>query len=503
MALTDVRRPQVSVRRHRVHLAIVVAIAVVAETLTASTTVGRAAAIIVCAVLVCRLPVDRAVLWFVAISLAAEERSNVPFAGLWTSPVEHVADFWFETIKKSVPFLPVPASPMFLVSAALLARVVMDRTGADLRRGAVNPFPASYRSAARAALVTVVVAALYGIARGGDVQQTYYQLFGLVVVLCLAIVTARTGSPAMARSLCDLVVAVAVYRAALAVWMYVAILPGRSGPPPLYVTSHGDSVLWAVALVVLFSRFIERPSRRAGTLLLTLGALLGFAMVVNNRRLAWVIVATAFAYVVYVSHGAVRRRLARVARYAIVPAILYVVAGLAGPELRVFAPVQALRSVVEGGDSSSVTRDVENFNLIFTLRSNLPIGTGLGHPYIEVIRGDDITRGATSTFVNYRYLPHNSLLGLLMWVGPVGVALLVLPLLMGVGSALASHRESRDPVIRVYAAVVLTAWVGYVMEAWGDQGLYGGAPVVLAGVMAGIGMVLRTSVSPPDAAPDP
>jgi len=494
MTATDVRATApLSRRRHRVHLAIVVALAILVETLTASTTIGRAAAIAVCLVLACRLPVDRAVLWFVAISLAAEERSNVPFGGLWTSPVQHVADFWFETVKKSVPFLPIPASPMFLIALGLLARVAVDRTGADLSRRTMNPLPASYRSAARAALVVLVASALYGAARGGNVQQTYYQLFGLVVVLCLAIAAARTGSPGMARSLCDIVVAIAVYRALLAVWMYVAVLPERVGPPPLYVTSHGDSVLWAVALVILFSRFIEEPRRRAAALLLSIGALLGFAMVVNNRRLAWVIVATALAYVVWVSQGPVRRRLARVGRVLAVPAALYVTAGLLGPQLRVFAPVQALRSVVQGGDSSSVTRDVENFNLVFTMRNNLPIGTGFGHQYVEVIRGDDITRTASSTFVNYRFLPHNSLLGLVMWMGPVGVALVLLPLLMGVAAALASHRESTDPVIRVYAAVVLTAWAGYVLEGWGDQGIYGGSSVVLAGVLAGVGMVLRSA----------
>ena len=484
--------PRTSAARRRGHLLATAgaAGALLAAAVVTSTSIGALAAIAVCGLLCCRWPVDRLILAYLAVSLRADERSAIPFNQLWESPVQHAADFWFETVKHSVPWLPIPASPMFLVAVGLLARTALERTGPGWARDADRPpLPASFRSALRVAVVALAASCADGLVRGGDVQQTYYQIFGLVVAVALAAATAAVGSPELGRSVCTLVVALAGYRAALAAWVYLTKVVGH-GPPPLYVTTHADSALWAVALAILFARFIEQPTRRHRSMLLLVGTILGFALVVNNRRLGWVVVATAFAYVTVMSHGVARRRLTRLLSYVALPLVLYVAVALVGPEKRIFAPVQALRSVVRGTDTSSVTRDVENFNLVFTLRAHLPIGTGFGHPYIEAIRGADISTGVGSSFVNYRYLPHNSLLGLLMWMGPVGLALVLLPLLVGVRAALAAHRTHADPAVRVQVAAVLTAWVGYVMSAWGDQGLYGGATVVLGGVFAGLGVRL-------------
>lgn len=469
-----------------------IAAAIVAAVLVSSSSIGKLAATVACVVAFYRWPLDRVVLCFIGISLAAEERSTIPFGGLWVSPVQHAADFWFETVKTSVSFVPLPLSPMFLFSIGCFARVLVDRTGPSLtRRASTTSISQSFRSALVVAMAFLVGMALYGIARGGNIQQSYYQLSGIVIALMLAACAARVGTPRFTQALTSLIVTVALYRAGLAAWMYFTVLRDLDGPPPLYVTTHGDSVLWAVALSILFSRFIEVPTRHSRSMFLTAGLVLGFALVVNNRRLGWVIAATAFAYVILASHGVVRRRLARLNRYLIVPAGLYVAAALAGPERRFFAPVQALRSVVQGSDSSSQTRDIEDFNLIFTLRANLPVGTGFGHQYIEAIRGADITQGVKSTFLNYRYLPHNSVLGLMLWVGPIGLALIMLPLMLGVRSALTAHRDSRDPMVRTTAVVVLTAWVAYVLQGWGDQGLYAGSAVVLVGALAGLGAALH------------
>ena len=57
---------------------------------------------------------------------------------------------------------------------------------------------------------------------------------------------------------------------------------------------------------------------------------------------------------------------------------------------------------------TSETRNIENYNLIMTLKSNPILGSGWGHEYEEV----SVAYSIKEFFEQYRYIPHNSLVGL-------------------------------------------------------------------------------------------
>ena len=62
-----------------------------------------------------------------------------------------------------------------------------------------------------------------------------------------------------------------------------------------------------------------------------------------------------------------------------------------------FEPAHLLESVVNSkADRSTETRDVENYNLMVTLRSGIFLGPGFGHEYVEAVKGDDIPRPSPS-----------------------------------------------------------------------------------------------------------
>jgi O-antigen ligase len=56
-----------------------------------------------------------------------------------------------------------------------------------------------------------------------------------------------------------------------------------------------------------------------------------------------------------------------------------------------------------------MTRSVENYNLIYTMRQNPILGQGFGHKYIEKIQAYDVSHH----FNAYEYVPHNSILWVL------------------------------------------------------------------------------------------
>ena len=476
---------------------ILTVVAALGLALLSTSVFGKTIALAAVGVMLYRWPVHRILLAYALLTLAADERSNRPYNELWHSPVQHAADFWFETVKSSVTFLPVRASPMWLVALGLLVRTAARRTAPNCRRDRKQrTIGRGFGSAVTVAVGVVVVGALFGIATGGDVQQSYYQMFGLLVALSLAASTAAIGSPHFGVRLCNVVLAVALYRAALAAWVYLLVLRPDQRSSNLYVTSHGDSVLWSVALTILFARLMSAPTRRR--LLQSLLAALPMvaAMVFNNRRLAWVMVAVSLGCTIWSARGSVRRRLLKLAPYAVPPISFYMLAAILGPPKRIFSPVQSLFSVAQSSDNSSLTRDIENFNLIYTLKSNLPIGSGFGHQYVELIRAYDITEGVGSTFVNYRYLPHNSVLGLLQWIGPIGFALALLPFVIGVHEAMQFHRERIESHDQTLAPAIVAAWVAYVLQSWGDQGLFSGPPVVLVGMFTGLGVALMADQVP-------
>jgi hypothetical protein len=147
---------------------------------------------------------------------------------------------------------------------------------------------------------------------------------------------------------------------------------------------------------------------------------------------------------------------------------------------RLFKPAQLVKSVVNSkADRSTETRDVENYNLMVTLRSGMLLGTGYGHEYIEAVRGDDISK----IFPEYRYVPHNSYLGLLAFGGLLGYSGIVFELAMGMFLA---SRAFRAPAAssddRVAAFVSIAIVVIYLIQAYGDMGASSSIGIFLVAV---------------------
>src|SRR5206468_8264485 len=109
-----------------------------------------------------------------------------------------------------------------------------------------------------------------------------------------------------------------------------------------------------------------------------------------------------------VSRRSKLKRLVVHALLAALPLIVgYVGAGW-NSQSKVFAPVKVFRSVSDSDvDASTLYRDLENYNLLATMRANPFVGTGFGHPFAEIVTLPDI-----SFFKEYRYMPHNSVIGL-------------------------------------------------------------------------------------------
>jgi hypothetical protein len=125
-----------------------------------------------------------------------------------------------------------------------------------------------------------------------------------------------------------------------------------------------------------------------------------------------------------------------------------------------------IRSVVDAQtDSSSFWRELENFDLIATVRLHPLFGTGYGHPYEEVIELPQVT------YALERYAPHNSLLGLWAYLGVFSYTGLTLLWVAGVYFAMRAYYIATDASHRAAAMLCFGAVLAYLIQSWGDIGL--------------------------------
>jgi O-antigen ligase len=162
--------------------------------------------------------------------------------------------------------------------------------------------------------------------------------------------------------------------------------------------------------------------------------------------------------------------------------IAYIAVGWGRTE-GIFKPVGAISTMMgKNEDSSSETRNIENYNLIMTLKSNPILGSGWGHEYDEV----SVAYSIKEFFEQYRFIPHNSVLGVLAFTGLFGFTGIwqIFP----VATFLLAHtyRNTNDPRVRMATLSGLVGLVVFVLQMWGDMGMGTITSDVLFGASLGV-----------------
>ena len=331
-----------------------------------------------------------------------------------------------------------------------------------------------------ASLLGVILSIANGAAYGGDTQMAKNQLQSFVLLLLAGYLsTISLRGMRDYRFLARALVAAACIKAVNVLYIVHSVVPGWGlvDFQLAFATSHGDSLLFALAIVLVVAFFAERPGWRSGGWCAVLLPLLIAGTAANNRRLAWVEIVSGLLVFAIISRRTRFKRIAAHAAMLVLPVFaLYVAVGWRSSS-KIFAPISIFRSVSDSEiDASTLYRDTENYNLYITLRLNPLFGTGFGQPFAEPVRMYDI-----SFFKEYRYMPHNSILGLWAFTGLFGFTLLCLPFAVAVYFAGCGYQAARSPEERVAAFVAIAAVVIYLVHCWGDIGFSERKSIFLVG----------------------
>jgi hypothetical protein len=313
----------------------------------------------------------------------------------------------------------------------------------------------------------VAISEVVGLARGLPLAPWKLRNLLHPILLALLFVAAYRG-PRDLRLVGRILVFAACARAVLAI-VVQRVAVSLTGGPYAHATSHGDSVLFAVAAFILLIDLLERPDRHRVIRTILVLPLIVAGTIENDRRLVWVMIALMFttAYVVLPMRGW-KRAMSRAVLVALPVLAIYAVAGW-NSQSRFFAPLRTFRSVSDTSvDRSAYWREVENWNIVESMRASPILGTGLGGEYTEHMPNDDVSQG----FKEFREWPHNTVLGLLLLMGliPFWATWMLLPLVifLSVRSCrMAVHAEER-----VAALSCIGAAVACLVLAYGDTGAH-------------------------------
>lgn len=402
--------------------------------------------------------------------------------GYWNTVMWPAAVAYFGTIKEFSGMPGASLSVFFVVTVGLLYRAVRGR-----KADTWTAPPKFARHAMLAFLATVIALAALGIVRGGGIEPAFRQTIHLIqlpLVALLFLYALRV--PEDLASVGTAFVCAAVARSLLVVYIYFGVcapqgitrLPGK----PEWCTNHSDSVLFVTALMILLAHALEQRTRRVvgRALLLAVPILLG--IVLNNRRLAFVSLGAAPLVVYLALKPSKRKRRVTWALALAVPLMIaYVLVGSELPsQSPLLKPAKLVVSVLDQKDNSSISRDIENENLIYTLRQSPVIAQGFGHEYQYSPNNPPVDLG--ELFKNFRLIAHNGVLWIWSLAGVVGFTLLWMIYPLGSTLALRGYRGAQSPLERSAALASLGAIVVCVVQIWGDQGFNSYMTLVTFGV---------------------
>lgn len=427
---------------------------------------------------------------YLVISLFVEAFSETMFfqyggqreGGYWDTVMWPANVAWFGTIKE---FAGVPGASLpvfFFVTVALLYRAIKGPKAAEWK-----PPPKFAKNALYVFFGAIAALWVLGIARGGQIDGAFRQtvhLMQLPLVAMLFLYALRI--PEDLAAIGTAFVATAVVRSLLVVYVYFGVcMPAgvteRPGAPE-WCTNHSDSVLFVTSIVVLLAHALEQRSSKTTVRALALGAFILFAIILNNRRLAFVSLGAAPLVIYLALRPSKRKRRVTAALALAVPLLVGYV--LVGSEINsnstLLKPAKLVTSVLDQKDTSAISRDIENENLIYTLRLDPVVTKGWGHDYEFSPNNPPVD--LSEVFKSYRLIAHNGVLWLWSIAGVFGFAAIWMIYPLASTLAMRGYRAADSPLERSAALAALGTVCVVVIQIWGDQGFSSYMTLVTFGV---------------------
>ncbi|MGA2447914.1 MAG: O-antigen ligase family protein [Polyangiaceae bacterium] len=393
-------------------------------------------------------------IWCFIVFLTLTMEGPTTFDGHWSTP-------WAYTT--TALLYPIPGIRIPVIDAIVLVLLVASRAQPGASTGRAKPMATWIL----VSMGTLTLWGIYGGLKGGTWFQIRFQLHTMMMVLISALMQMNLlRTPKHFYMVGKTIVYAALFRFVMMFVFYVTIL--RSLTVPLdTVTEHADSILFVTCFVIVLANALHERTRRASWRGGVVAVMMLWCIQTNNRRLAWVGLIGSLLIMYFQSQiGPLRRKINRVL-IRIGPVVaLYVAIGMSNP-VGIFKPVASLVSVNDPNNPSTQSRILENIGLIVTLQTNPLFGTGFGQQYIEISTAFSV---GDAIFPEYRYVPHNSVLGLLAFSGAFGFTGIWMVFAVTAFLNARAYAFATKPLIQTIAMTSVCEVIVHTNQMWGDLG---------------------------------
>lgn len=384
-----------------------------------------------------------------------------------------------------------------LLYALLIAWLLFKNQRRDILRFAIDQ---RFRAAALVGLAIPAAAAfalLIGQLKGNDLSLALTQIHFLILApLALYAGYIACRSPQDVLTLLRAVVVAMVIKSVLAWYAYYAYF-GQNLNGREYLIEHWTSDYMATAMLALAAAWVAGKKSLRGTLLtIALVGVILWPYVLNDRRTAFVGLIFTIALLPLVFWHRVRLwHLGVMAAVAAALALFLAVTWDMPP------PVGFLADLIEGilwpppsalgGIYKYDYRQLENFNLYVGLASDPFWGMGLGTRFPHALPMADIAQN----FALWDALPHNNMLFIWCFLGPIGMGALACFTVIGTAAGVRLVRLGRTRVHAMIGFMVFSGVVRWIFWVFGDLGLVEVPLFCLISAMVGMALKLDQEVA--------
>ncbi len=421
-----------------------------------------------------KVPLRTSLLTLTFFALTLENPTDIPAAGRWQSPLFILGSLMLMHLNNTtgLGFLVFSGMDVILVTLFYIAYKRRKR-GMSIDRVGWVPVPEAYRKLAFVSMAGTAWVWFIGMLRGGIFAMSLWQINQVIYIPLFFLLFAQgLRGPQDHRALAKVLLAAASVRGVAATFIMNTV-KSETGGQLQYATSHHDSMLFAMGAVLVLSLLVHGGNIKRKTLLFCL-ALIFSGVVYNLRRMAWVQIALALTVLYFVMPTTpVKKRIRKTMLYLSPLIAAYVAVGW-NSNAGIFGPVHSIRAAVQPAtDPSAMTREIENYDLIYTLAQHPFVGYGYGNRYFQIIPLPPMPHPMEP------YMPHNSFLGLWCFAGYPGFTAMCLLWVGGVYCGIRAYRFAKDPEDRTAAVMTFAAVLIYLIQCWGDLGLGSWAGVFL------------------------
>ncbi len=318
----------------------------------------------------------------------------------------------------------------------------------------------------------VAVGLITGMSRGGDSRAAIFEVRPLIYFVLFTVLVVNVCSNRRDYQLMLYAALGAIFVQGLLSLKFYLALPGVVRQDLEALNEHGSAISMNLLFAMLFAALAFRGvSKRTRWTLLLLSLPLVYVYFVSQRRAAVVALGVALILIGIMLFMRQRRTF-----WKVVPLVGVIALGYIGAfwnsESTVGFPAQAVKSVLApdqlsaADQSSDEYRQIERYNLTYTIRADPLRGQGFGQPFLRPVPLPDISR-----FEFNAYLPHNSLLWIWIKTGFFGFVTMMYIFARTVISGAARFRAAPPGIESVIAAsgvifVAMFATFLFVDIAW-------------------------------------